>query len=519
MKHRDILSLTGLLMAPVFFLALTRPSALALQNPAAQAAQAEEARRRAQALDAQRRADRVLRHQFRQVNQVAFPKTYSPVWYKPEKMGSSVTGSLMHKEYQTSGELTLEKDAITFKAHKEKLRIDYAQIESIEYRLLSTQRHASPYPIDWAIITFRMPDGSMHVAMFHDGGHSGTGEDTDLIFGSIRWAYNSARREQESKLAPVERLTRQTERLEAGPGRASMTEQEFKEALEQTSKETRAVLDAHPDDVDAMILLVRLALLQDSHGAMIVGKNAEEELAQAAKKKRARVDELAAQLDRALTLQPNRADAYYWKGRLYGLRQPAIRNGRFARVAIDLQEATRNARRATELAPDNVKYRVALALYLVLDGKFDDAAEAMRPVASGQHIISLLLSDRKALPVPEKAVFDATGAAGFAEIEMQKGRILDLPELRVLEYVINAPASEVTAFYRKRWPGFQFFETEAEKNEDMEMRLWGQVLIGPSNALQPLASKGTNPTSAFSSPLRRSGKKVRKSARILMVFL
>jgi hypothetical protein len=77
----------------------------------------------------------------------------------------------------------------------------------------------------------------------------------------------------------------------------------------------------------------------------------------------------------------------------------------------------------------------------------------------------------------------------MAETEMENGRIHDYPELRVDQYVINAPASEVTAFYQKRWPEFQFFEAKHEKNKEIEMRIWSQLLLGPSNALHPLASK------------------------------
>lgn len=422
MRLRPIPFLARLLPIPVFLLGLTHPdSARAMQSPAAQAAQAAEARRQAEDREARRQTDRVLQHQFREVNEVTFPKTYSSVWYRPEELNSSVTGSLFSKEYQTSGDLILEKDALTFKTDKGNLRIDYAQIESLDYRRLSTQRHSSPYPVDWAIVSFRMPDGSTQVAMFHDGRHSGKSEDTDLIFGSIRWAFNSVRLEQEAKLAPLDRLSRRVERLETA-STTGITQQEFQETLEQASKEIGTFLDAHPDDVDANILLVRLARLQYlQRGGFVSGKDAEEELAQAANEERVRMDELAARLDHALAHQPNRADAYYWKARMYGVQHQAIRNGRFTRVSLDLQEAIRNSRRATELAPDNVPYREALAQNLILDEKYDDAADVMRSAAGGRHIISLLLADRKAFPVPDRAVFDVAGTASLADMEMMKG--------------------------------------------------------------------------------------------------
>jgi hypothetical protein len=242
--------------------------------------------------------------------------------------------------------------------------------------------------------------------------------------------------------------------------------------------------------VDAIILSVRLARFQETSSVEVVsGKNAEEELAQAAKEARARVDALGGRSDHALALKPDRADAYYWKARIYGVSQPAIRDGKFVRIPIDLQEAISNCRRATKLAPENVHYREALAQYLILDEKYDDAADVMRPVAGGQHIISVLLAGRKALPAPDKAVREPIGATGFAEMQMQGGRRFDYLNLRVQEYIINAPASEVTAFYQKRWPEFQFFESSHEKNKEVDMHLWGQLLRSPNNALQPLTNK------------------------------
>ena len=98
----------------------------AQQNPSAQAAEAARARR---AAEARRRTERMQRHQFREVKEVAFPKLFGPVWYRPEKLASSVAGFLLSRESHSSGELVLEKDALTFKTDKETMRIGYDQIQ------------------------------------------------------------------------------------------------------------------------------------------------------------------------------------------------------------------------------------------------------------------------------------------------------------------------------------------------------------------------------------------------------
>jgi tetratricopeptide (TPR) repeat protein len=259
--------------------------------------------------------------------------------------------------------------------------------------------------VNWVVVRFRSTEGDPQLAMFCDGRHFSRGKDIDLILGSVQWAVNANKREMavkrstnEPALSPLERLTHWVDLFEAAEsGRTTgMTREELNQTLAQANTEMKAFLDAHPEDVDAIILSVRLARFQEaSRFGVVSGKNAEEELAQAAKETRVRVDALAGRLDHALVLKPDRADAYYWKARIYGVSQTAIRDGKFVRVSLDLQEATRNCRRASELAPENATYREALAQYLVLDEKYDDAADVMRPVAGGRHIISLLLADRK----------------------------------------------------------------------------------------------------------------------------
>src|SRR2546422_1735907 len=74
-------------------------------------------------------------------------------------------------------------------------------------------------------------------------------------------------------------------------------------------------------------------------------------------------------------------------------------------------------------------------------------------------------------------------------MQMLQGRLHDYPMLRVQMYVVRTPAAEVTAFYRQRWPEFEFFEASSEKNKEADIRMLVQQLRGSSEALQPAKSK------------------------------
>jgi hypothetical protein len=136
MKIRFKRSLAILACLAVFlFLPRTSELCAAQASPAEVARQTQAARAQA---DAAKRTRRLMEHQFREVKDVSFPKTFNPVWYRKQKLDSSVKGVFFSEEYDASGDLLLEKDALTFKSQKETLRIAYAEKlrwERIEYPL------------------------------------------------------------------------------------------------------------------------------------------------------------------------------------------------------------------------------------------------------------------------------------------------------------------------------------------------------------------------------------------------
>src|SRR5271157_3832968 len=116
---------------------------------------------------------------------------------------------------------------------------------------------------------------------------------------------------KDASLAPLERLTHSVEQLEAAEagGKSGLTGEDLRKTLDQATSEMKAFLDAHPDNVDAIILSVRLARFQEPQEQVVAGgQQAGNQLEQAAKESRARADALASRLDHALTLEPGRAD-------------------------------------------------------------------------------------------------------------------------------------------------------------------------------------------------------------------
>jgi len=435
----------------------------------------------------------LARPQAKQANEVAgttFPTSFDPVWYRPEKLGFSL------KAYRSSGRLTLDQKGLSFQAGKDLLRIPYERIRSVSQEMISSAM--GTYVQDWIAVRFMAEDGSVQVAMFRGGRSLGHSTDTGLIFDTIRKAFGAARQVAGASLSTLDRVQRWVETAEAAesgqdPG---LTPEQLQEGIENATKEIEAYVADRPEDVRALILSARIARFRRIQEPVVTeGAKTEEQLARIQQETREQFDVFQGRLDKALALQPQNAEAYYWKARLYGVRSPVVREGRLARAHLNLEQATHCARKAVELSPETTAYREALAVFLEADQKYDEAAEVMRSVAGGRHIIHLLLLDRKAVPIPEGAVFSPVMAQALAERPWI--RDYGYPTLRVQSYVVRMPASEVTAFYRQRWPGFQFFEMKSEKNEDGEIRMYGQLLRGPSDALRPAKSKREIPKEQF----------------------
>lgn len=283
-------------------------------------------------------------------------------------------------------------------------------------------------------------------------------------------------------ITAIEEVVVQAEAAERGED-SGLSFERLPGQLADASAKLRAYLDTHPADVRALILLARLGRIQHTLEPVVFSPGQNDPTVEQYAEEYA---PLHAALDRALALEPDNAEAYYWKARLYGVRNPVVREGKMDYAFSDLNEAIRFARQAVTAAPDNVAYREALALYLVAGGQMESALAVVRDVQDGHHPLYLLLADLQAIPIPEHAALDAAQTEQFAQHRIERGRITNYPKLRVRVYAIPTTAEDVESFYRNQWTGFEFFTADSEeKHEQATFRFYTQYLQWQDGVLCP----------------------------------
>ena len=263
----------------------------------------------------------------------------------------------------------------------------------------------------------------------------------------------------------------------------------------KAATQLRTYLDKQPNDVRALILSVRLGRVRQVTQPIVTrGGDSVPTFASLA----AEYAPHHAALNRALALEPNNAEAHYWKARLfglshdwmgmlYGLTPPPAAELALARAYAD--SAVRFGRRAVELTPDRVPYREALAIYLILSEQEREAAAVLREVAGGHHPMATLLADWEAIPVPAGAVALSGEARGMARMWMEEGTIPDYPFLRVRMYLVMMPADSLQAFYRTRWPDFRLIPAEDERSGTTRVRSFVQHLKWRGEGFVPARNK------------------------------
>ena len=251
--------------------------------------------------------------------------------------------------------------------------------------------------------------------------------------------------------------------------------------LEIAFERLRMYLEANPEDVQSMILYARLGRTVDLSTPVVTTEGEEMPSSDDG------LAPLNAVLDRALSLEPDNAEAHYWQARLYGVTVPTTTDdGLLMSTSRDLSQAIFHTRRAVELKPSKQLYREALALYLFEAGLNKDAIDVMRVVDGGKHPIYLLLSDLEALPLPETAAFLPVETKRFAEMQMNRGRYENYPYLRVRLYTFSGSATELEAFFRTYWPELKLFEHDREETEEgIVMRMLAQHFRWRRGNLQP----------------------------------
>ncbi len=159
-------------------------------------------------------------------------------------------------------------------------------------------------------------------------------------------------------------------------------------------------------------------------------------------------------LDRVLAAEPRNADALYYKGRIYGT--PVWVSSKTAKRQ-DLNRAISFLRLAVEFAPNNLKYRKTLALFLVDQGHSGEAKATLSAAPKDDPIVKLL-EELASVPIPEGAenFFDHP-LLGMSMFELgASGIIEDSLHLRVRLYRVSKSPAAIGAFYATHIPDFRF---------------------------------------------------------------
>lgn len=282
-----------------------------------------------------------------------------------------------------------------------------------------------------------------------------------------------------SPLDGAKRVAAQFEAAEEGEI-PNISFEDMERNLAKAETELAAYLRTHPDDVDALVLSARLGRIQQLL-APVEWSGGEEPPDTGAD-----LAPLLANLDRAIELEPERAEAHYWRSRLYGITGPIVREGILLYEPVDLDQAVSSGEAAVRLEPKNTEYREALTVFLVNGQHFTEAMEVIRPVKKGRHPFCTLLADFEALPIPEGAIFSTMASESFAEQQVMRGRFQDYAEFRVRVYLAPMTADEIEIFYRKHWENFEFFGPDGNRAQFLKIK---------KNGLQPAKTQSDFPDS------------------------
>ncbi len=264
---------------------------------------------------------------------------------------------------------------------------------------------------------------------------------------------------------------------------SGMTYEEFEDELKSARKRVDRHLERVPDDVQALILSVRVAIIEELMEPVVLSPADDEKMEDPY------ADEHA-DLDRALIVDPENAAAHYWKARLYGLQVPSVsETGRYITEAVDLDAAIEHAGTAVELAPAKLKYREALALYLVDAERREEATEVMNAEGAGRTLIAQLLSDMEGVPLPDSALYSKIDSGWFAD--MNTGGVENYPQLRVKAFALPMTPDELEAFYGELWEGFALLRKDPAEPGGVQFLAFTDDGFEPVATLEKFQEGGT----------------------------
>lgn len=226
---------------------------------------------------------------------------------------------------------------------------------------------------------------------------------------------------------------------------------DLKPVIETAKTDLQAYINANQKNVDAMILYVRLGFIEE------IFINSREKTTEQAVDPEDLFAPLHQRLDRVLEIDPDNAEAHYWKARLYGIKTRVTDNqGNTDMQPVDLEQAIDFAAKAVKLDKDNLWYREVLAVYHITAGDRKSALEVLEPVTT-YNPVNILLKDLDAFPLPEGTVLLQKDARNYSELQLEQKTIKDFPQLRAQVFAVPMTASQLEEFFQKDWPQFSFF--------------------------------------------------------------
>lgn len=273
-------------------------------------------------------------------------------------------------------------------------------------------------------------------------------------------------------------LNKRVEQIEKKDAYALPTEDLIKK-IDEVSEDVEAYIRENPDNVDALVLSVRLGFVEDVF-VNSVSREDNDILIDPESK----FAELHERLDRAIEMHPDYAAAYYWKAALYGTNSDFMdADGNVQQKPIDLQKAIQFAKQAVKHDEKNSWYRQTLAIYLVTAGERKSALEVLDTPDMENNAVTILLRDMENFPLPYGTIFSQQDTDSYIELLAEQKSLKNYPTLRVRVYIVPLSVEEMTRFYRTKWPNFTFF---GQGRSD----LFAQYMLPRGDELRPSAHIG-----------------------------
>lgn len=252
-------------------------------------------------------------------------------------------------------------------------------------------------------------------------------------------------------------------------------------------RELEAHLESAPPDAQALVLAARLGRLAEVARPLPAEASLLDwiQLETGSQERTTRLHGLVA---KALALRPGDPAALLAQARLAAMPRLTAQAERIS-FTRDLDQAAGSSRLALERSPGDPTALALVATSLAGAGKPDEALALLRQ-ESQDPPIEHLLADLAAVPVPEGAAASQADSQRLAHLLAEKGWFDSHRELRVRSFAVPDGAEKVLDFYRRLWPGSDFFDLGEQALGTMTGHLRGQHLRWDAErGLRPTGSK------------------------------